>query len=418
MIASLLTVFPGSAHLIENRSFNAWLETPGGHLQFGLDLEQEADGAWSAFLVNGEERIAVPKVEFDGKELLLEIPHYDSRIRAHAVPRLYSHEKGTDGQIREMIYASTGDCLEGEWEKRRSESEVARLPFRALQPPQWIPCTWGQVSYDAFGGRWSVDFETDDELAVAVFHSASRFCELRGTFLTATGDFRYLSGWQTAEAFGLSCFDGAHAFLFSAKPREDGTLAGDFWSGNWHHETWTAKRDENAQLADPFAQTRWNGTTKLADLTFPDLDGKKHSLGEFAGKATLLVVFGSWCPNCNDEAKVLAELDAKYKERGLCILGLAFELTGEPARDAEQVRIFANRHELTLPFFLCGTADKDEATKALGLVDRVRAFPTTIFVGADGLPKAIHSGFAGPATGEEHQKLRRDFEARIEALLR
>ena len=81
------------------------------------------------------------------------------------------------------------------------------------------------------------------------------------------------------------------------------------------------------------------------------------------------------------------------------------------------MRIFAKRHELTLPFFRCGTADKDEATKALGLVDRVRAFPTTIFVGADGLPKAIHSGFAGPATGEEHEKLRRDFEARIEALL-
>lgn len=63
------------------------------------------------------------------------------------------------------------------------------------------------------------------------------------------------------------------------------------------------------------------------------------------------------------------------------------------------------------------TADKDEATKALGLVDHVRAFPTTIFVGADGLPRAIHSGFAGPATGEEHAKLVREFEERIEALL-
>jgi hypothetical protein len=81
------------------------------------------------------------------------------------------------------------------------------------------------------------------------------------------------------------------------------------------------------------------------------------------------------------------------------------------------VRIFARRHELTFPFFLCGTADKDEATRALGLVDRVRAFPTTIFVGADGLPKAVHSGFAGPATGAEHEQLVRDFEARIEALL-
>ncbi len=28
-------------------------------------------------------------------------------------------------------------------------------------------------------------------------------------------------------------------------------------------------------------------------------------------------------------------------------------------------------------------------------------------------PRAIHSGFSGPATGEEHQKLRRNFEARM-----
>jgi hypothetical protein len=56
-------------------------------------------------------------------------------------------------------------------------------------------------------------------------------------------------------------------------------------------------------------------------------------------------------------------------------------------------------------------------TRALGLVDRVRAFPTTIFVGTDGLPKAIHSGFAGPATLAEHETLVREFEARIEALL-
>jgi peroxiredoxin len=240
---------------------------------------------------------------------------------------------------------------------------------------------------------------------------------LRGTFLTATGDYRYLSGFHWEGQLSLSCFDGAHAFLFDARLQPDGTLAGDFWSGNWHHETWTAKRDDAARLADPFGQTKWNGTTKLADLSFPDLDGKKHSLGDFAGKATLLVVFGSWCPNCNDEAALLKELDVTYRDRGLRILGLAFELTGEFARDAGQVRIFRQRHGLDIPFFLCGTADKDEATKALHLVDHIRAFPTTIFVGADGLPKAIHSGFAGPATGEEHQKLRRDFAARIEVLL-
>jgi thiol-disulfide isomerase/thioredoxin len=290
---------------------------------------------------------------------------------------------------------------------------VAQLEFRARG---LYPCEGNRGPQERMVGRWRVDFEGDEQDAVALF--ASHAMSLRGTFLTGTGDYRYLAGFEANDELTLSCFDGAHAFLFKAQLQPDGSLRGDFWSGNWHHETWTAVRDDAAELADPFAQVRWNGTKRLEDLAFPDLLAKTRKLKAFAGPATLLVVFGSWCPNCNDEAALLKELDATYRERGLRILLLAFELTGDFRRDAEQVRIFQERHGLAeLPAFLCGTADKAEATKALGLVDRVRAFPTTIFVGADGLPKAIHSGFAGPATGEEHQKLRRDFAARIEALL-
>jgi thiol-disulfide isomerase/thioredoxin len=391
MIASLLVLVAPLQTPHAEGTWHAWLDTPGGKLLFDVHLARR-EGGWTASLVNGEERIEVPEVACDGRELLLSMPHYDSRIRA----RLEEHG------------------WTGSWEKRRSATEVARVPFgataaRVCENPSSL---WGTP---VFSGRWAVDFATDERPAVAVFEECGS--QLEGTFLTATGDYRYLDGSWTPEELALSCFDGAHAFLFKAKLQPDGTLAGDFWSGNWHHETWTAKRDPDAQLDDPFGQTRWNGRTKLADLVFPDLDGTKRSLGDFAGKATLLVVLGSWCPNCNDEAKLLAELDRKYGKHGLRILGLAFELTGEFQRDAKQVKIFAERHQLALPFFLGGTADKEDATRALGLVDRVRAFPTTVFVGADGLPRAIHSGFAGPATGEEHARLRREFEARIEALL-
>lgn len=422
MISALLLAL---ASLQEgSRAYHAWLETPGGELGFGLELQPRTDAGWTAFLTNGEERIEVPQVAFDGVELVLVMPHYDSRIRARVVAQVPVRAL-PDGTRDGWIYASNGSGLEGTWEKRRGAETVASVPFLAVQPLQPV-FDHRKEPYDSFAGRWAVAFETDDQPSVAVFTAGQDNCSLRGTFLNATGDYRYLAGTQIQyevdtrieQGLTLSCFDGAHAFLFKAKLQPDGTLLGDFWSGNWHHEAWTAKRDDAAALADPFAQTKWNGTTKLADLAFPDLGGKRHSLADFAGRATLLVVLGSWCPNCNDEAALLKELDAKYRARGLRILGLAFELTGGFARDAAQVRIFQERHGLAhLPFFLCGTADKAEATKALGLVDRIRAFPTTVFVGADGLPKAIHSGFAGPATGAEHLELRKDFEARIEALL-
>mgnify|MGYP001408547698 CR=1 FL=1 len=393
MLATLILVWvQSSQESPELRRYPACLVTPGGALRFELELSRTPPESWKAFFVNGEERIPVPRVEFDGRTLVLDMPHYDSRIRA---------------EWKEPRFVGT-------WQKRRSATELASLPFETLA----LACTnLGPPPIERFGGRWAVDFETDEHTAVALIQESPVLDDVRGTFLTSTGDYRYLNGTRSGPELTLSCFDGAHAFLFKARLQDGGTLAGDFWSGNWHHETWTAKRDESAELADAFAQTKWNGTTQLADLRFPDLDGKQRSLGEFAGQATLLVVFGSWCPNCHDEARLLKELDATYRARGLRILGLAFELTGEFARDAGQVRLFAARHALSIPYFLCGTADKDEATKALGLVDRVRAFPTTVFVGADGLPRAIHSGFAGPATGEEHAKLVRAFEERIEALL-
>jgi len=48
----------------------------------------------------------------------------------------------------------------------------------------------------------------------------------------------------------------------------------------------------------------------------------------------------------------------------------------------------------------------------------VRAYPTTVFLRADGSVRAVHQGFSGPATGAEHQKLRQDFERLIAELLR
>ena len=388
LLAALLQYPMSSEH------WSASLATPGGALEFGLELWTIDLRQQHAVLVNGGERIEVPIAAWDERTLTLELPHYDSRIRAERV----------DGKFV------------GTWEKRRGPAARAQLAFTAEPEPAQVA---GRPVAHAprFGGRWAVDFESDEAPAVAEFVELPMASQVTGTFLTTTGDYRYLAG-RRGEELTLSCFDGAHAFLFRARLRPDGTLAGDFWSGDWHHETWSATRDDAARLPDPFEAVHWDGKTRLADLAFPDLDGKETRLSDLDGAATLLVIFGSWCPNCHDEAALLARLDAQYRARGLAIIGLAFELTGERARDAEQVRIFQRKYGLTYPCLLAGTADKDEATRALRMLDRVQAFPTTLFVGADGTPKAVHSGFSGPATGDAHTALVAEFERRIEALLR
>ena len=126
---------------------------------------------------------------------------------------------------------------------------VERLLYFRRQHPKLVAA----VMPPDVAGRWAVDFEQDEEPAVAVFRQDGR--NLAGTFLTATGDYRYLAGTLSGDRLRLSCFDGAHAFLFDARLRDDGSLRGDFWSRDSWHDTWTARRDPQATLADGFAQT-------------------------------------------------------------------------------------------------------------------------------------------------------------------
>ncbi len=379
--------------------WRAWLDSPGGELPFGLELARGVDG-WSAWLINGPERIEIPRVRVDGESVVLEMDHYDSRIHA----RLSQH----------------GKRLDGTWSKQGAGTKQSKLPFRAMAGggPRFSQREKNSPA-GSIDGRWLVKFSSSEDPAVGIFETKSATGVALGTFLTTTGDYRFLEGDWDGRRLRLSCFDGAHAFLFEAELGEDGNLAGDFWSRDSWHETWTARRDSNARLPDAFTQTQWNERVDFAALKFPDVDGKVRSLAdaEFAGQARIIEVFGTWCPNCNDAVRYLVELHDKYGDRGLSIVGLAFEHTGDFTRDARQVRRFAQRYGVKYPLLVAGLSDKKKASQAIPLLDRVRSYPTTIFLHADGRVRAVHTGYTGPATGEAHDQLRNKFEALIEELL-
>ena len=108
----------------------------------------------------------------------------------------------------------------------------------------------------------------------------------------------------------------------------------------------------------------------------------------FHGKVVLVNIFGSWCPNCNDEAPLLAGWYRRYRDRGLEIVGLAYEFSGP-------LSCVLHRARLGNPLGN-GTGD-------LG--------------GRDGRARRIYSGFAGPGTGEHYERLVAELERRIEELL-
>ncbi len=400
--------------------WHAWLETPLGRLPFELEIALEEESLTST-ISNGSERIVVPetrRVEFDGWNddhtclqsndelpvgdgVVLEFPHYDARIVA-------------------VLDADRGS-LRGDWFKRIGPSDWQKLPFEAragAEPRFDIPDARHGKGANVLG-RWKLLFAKNRDPSVAILRAGARAGEVEGTILTTTGDYRYLAGTFVNETLLLSCFDGAHAFLLTGRLQDDGTLVGTFVAGAKSTDTWTAERDEKAQLPDETSHARWNDAFGLAQLQYPDLDGKLVSLGDarFAGKVRILQVAGSWCPNCQDETALLAQLDRKYRDKGLDVTALCFEVTGSRDRDAEQARKMLARHEAEYGALLAGRSDKALAQQALPALDRVFAFPITVFLHRDGRVRAVHAGFSGPATGAEHERIKKQFESLVEELL-
>jgi thiol-disulfide isomerase/thioredoxin len=357
--------------------------------------------------VNGTEKIFVPNAtevlddSAKRRSLTLEFPHYDSVV--------------------ELRYDKYGIGT-GTWSKRTADGSLVSLDLTVQAADYRFETKFKLVTnfviYPPIHGRWSVKYASDEELAVGVFKLGERK-SIEGTFLTTTGDYRYLAGSYQCGLLRLSCFDGSHAFLFSAKMQSDGTLKGDFWSGAKWHDTWTAKRDDKAALPDGFTLAKINPKARLKDLKFRDLDGKERSLSEpgLLGKATIIDIFGSWCPNCHDAAPTLAKLETKYGPSGLKVLGLAFEMTGDPKRDAKQVRRYIEKYGTRYPILLAGDRDRKKASASLPVIEEIKGYPTFLFVDGDGVVQSVYTGFSGPATGDEHAKLEARFDAVVRSLL-
>ena len=125
---------------------------------------------------------------------------------------------------------------------------------------------------------------------------------------------------------------------------------------------------------------------------------------------------GSWCPNCMDETAYLSSFYNRYKNRGVEVIGLAYERTSDFGKANKNLTELKNRFDIQYKLLVTGYTNK-EVLKSMPALRNFAAFPTTVIMDKKGNVRKIHTGFSGPGTGAYYTNFTKEFERLTDSLL-
>lgn len=347
-------------------------------------------------IINADERIEVKDIRLFGDSIYIEHPVFEGIFKG-----IYSR----DSIYGSFIKPSLNRVVPFEMKYGRA----ARFAVNEA-PHIIITGSWETV--------FSPDNEADRYIAKGIFNQKGN--RVTGTFRTTTGDYRYLDGVVVNDSVKLSTFDGAHAFLFEAELK-DSVMTGLFYSGNHWKEPFRATRNDAYELPKADSLTFLKEGYDSFEFSFPTVEGDTVSLSDsrFQNKVVVVQIMGTWCPNCLDEAKYYKSFYDANKGADLEFVSLAFEYAPTKEKALASIQRFQKSVGIPYPILLAqyGTSDKKKANEKLPMLNHILSYPTTVFIDKKGKVRKIHTGFNGPATGDEYQTFVTEFEAFV-AMLR
>ncbi len=241
---------------------------------------------------------------------------------------------------------------------------------------------------------------------------------MSAAILRVDGDTGALTGRYRDGKFVLSHFSGQRPALMEVTLQPDGSLA----LLQNRRTKMTAVREEEANErrvaapTDPSRHSFARSRTERFAFSFPDADGRVVSSEDerFRNKVVIVSITGTWCPNCHDEAPFLSELYEKYRGLGLEIVALSFEEAAQ-LQDPARLKAYAARYGIGYPMLLAGLPD--QLTEKVPQIENLNSFPTTIFLGRDGLVREVHAGFPSKASGRFYTETRDSIRHLVEELL-
>ncbi|MDZ7896878.1 MAG: TlpA disulfide reductase family protein [Arcicella sp.] len=379
--------------------WRATVMTDGGELPFGLELQKQAKNTYKVFVLNASERFQTDDAILTGDSLTIPISLFDAQI----------------------VAKMSANTLVGIFSKNKGRKSYSQSPFKATLGYGTRFRTNKMAIRGNPQGKWSVNFinPTSGKVsdAVGIFQQKGNI--VTGTFLTTTGDYRFMDGNMVGDSLFISTFDGSHTFMLRTKVEGD-QMMGKFYGSLKGFSNFEATRNVKAELPDLAKMTYLKEGFDKLSFTFPNENGEQISLSDakFKGKVTVIQILGSWCPNCMDESNYLAPFYKKNKNKGLEIIGLAYEKTGDDAFFKEKMALLRKRFGVEYPLLKAGLNNSESASESLPMLNKVIGFPTTLILDKKGSIRLTHAGFSGPGTGKYYTDWVNEFESLIEKLLK
>jgi thiol-disulfide isomerase/thioredoxin len=399
--------------------WDAVLVRDGVDIPFRIDINGNGPTLKGVFYDGFQPYDGTTSATFQNGNLVLDVEHYLTTISARL----------ENGQL-------TGTVV------TQNRSSGAGYGFHAVRHVD-APAAAGQGP--AIAGTWVIPLAAPSSKGEKAFRFIveQRGPDVAASVLRIDGDTGAYSGAFRDGHWVLSHFDGGRPSVIIVTPKQGGTLeiqqlldhpkpaakaaagseyGNDATPDGRYAASLTAYRAEVAEAKglprpeDFVTHTTASNPNEVFKFNFPDSDGKLVSNDDprFKGKVVLAVVTGTWCPNCHDEAQYLVQLDKKYRDKGVAIVALNFE-EPEQQETLKRQRAFVKQYGVKYTYLLAGSpAQMWEKVPQLNHLD---TWPATVFIGRDGKVKAVHSGFASPASGEFHTQLDHEFTTRIDQLL-
>ena len=138
--------------------------------------------------------------------------------------------------------------------------------------------------------------------------------------------------------------------------------------------------EESDKVFDLFNRPpEWQGRY-APDLEIELINGEKFRLSDNVGKKTVILnFFAAWCRPCREEMPELNDYYEKHKAEPFTLIGINAD------ESADRVKDFLKRFGIRFPLGI------DRGNK-IQTAYTVMGFPTTVFIGADGIVQGYETG--------------------------